>query len=257
MVVACPHCGVVLDPPPKANRKCPECREPIKVRTRNGEKLVFTPEGANAYDRKRQEEFAYNAARRRADALGFSDTEAEWERMRHAKAEQFGQEASGGDIFWALANEAAMNAAQAGDWHAAGMAYFQMGLHLQDEGRDFYNVRREAARCFVRHELQQARESGFDQPQFRILGVSGDDGRQLCAADNGRTVTVEELLSDEPPIPHRYSDGTTWCPCSIIIDWHTSRANAKAAAPAAVEPQYRPSEPPKRGLLGRIFGSKG
>lgn len=46
--VACPHCGVVLDPPPKASRKCPECREQLIVRTDTvtREKLVLSPEGA-------------------------------------------------------------------------------------------------------------------------------------------------------------------------------------------------------------------
>lgn len=63
---ACPHCGVVLDPPPKSNRKCPDCREQLVVRTRQGEKLVFTPAGAEQYDRDRQREVAANKARRHA-----------------------------------------------------------------------------------------------------------------------------------------------------------------------------------------------
>ena len=252
-MVACPHCGVVLDPPPKANRKCPDCREPIKVRTRDGAKLVFTPEGAVEYDRKRQAEFAYNAARRRADALGLSDTEAEWERTRRAKSEQFRQEPSGGDIFWSLANETALEAAKSGDWHRAGMAYFQMGLHLKEEGRDFYTVRREASRCFVRHDVNQARSAGHDRPQFRVLGVTGDDERQLCAVDHERAVTAEELMSDEPPIPHRYLDGTTWCPCNVVIDWESSRSTDLGQL--SVEPEPQRTEPAKRGLLGRIFGN--
>ena len=51
MKTACPHCGVVLAPPPKANRKCPECRERLVVRTRDSDKLLFTPAGADDYDR--------------------------------------------------------------------------------------------------------------------------------------------------------------------------------------------------------------
>jgi len=31
--VACPNCGVLLDPPPKQSRKCPDCREAIVLRT--------------------------------------------------------------------------------------------------------------------------------------------------------------------------------------------------------------------------------
>lgn len=158
MTAACPHCGVVLDPPPKGNRKCPDCRDPIVVRTRGGNKLLFTPAGADDYDRQRKKEFARNAARCKARAIGATDVE--WDQTEAELAERFGQTPSGGDVFWSLANKAVMEAAQAGEWHRAGMVYFQMGLHLKDEGRAFHGLRQEAMRCFVRNELQSAAQLG-------------------------------------------------------------------------------------------------
>lgn len=248
MNTACPHCGVVLDPPPKANRKCPECREPLVVRTRDGNKLVFTPDGAADYDRQLKQEHDRNAARRKAEAIGASD--ADWDRVEAELAERFGGRPSGGDVFWSLANKATMDAAQEGEWHQAGMVYFQMGLHLQREGREFHRVRQEAMRCFVRDALQSAAQLGYDQPVLRVYGVQ--DERGVCAADDGRTFLADELLVDDPPVPHRYDDGT-WCPCGVNFDLKATEQRFGSPERTPVR-DAAPAKQRRGGLLRRLLG---
>lgn len=45
----CPHCGEPIDPPPRARRKCPRCREWISVTTRG----LMRPEDAKRYYKHR------------------------------------------------------------------------------------------------------------------------------------------------------------------------------------------------------------
>lgn len=250
---ACPHCGVVLDPPPKSNRKCPDCRDPIVVRTRDGNKLLFTPAGADEYDRERKEEYARNAARRKAQAIGATD--ADWDQAEAELTERFGQTPSGGDVFWSLANKTVVEAGQRGEWHRAGMTYFQMGLHLKDEGREFHGLRQEAMRCFVRNELQSAAQFGYQQPVLRLNGQQ--DERELCAADDGREFTAEQLLVDDPPVPHHYDDGR-WCPCSVRFDLQATEQRfgppQQFAAEIPPPPAAEPPQPERRGILRRLTG---
>lgn len=247
MNTACPHCGVVLDPPPKANRKCPDCRDPIVVRTRDGNKLLFTPDGADAYDRQRKAEHDRNDARRKAEAIGATDDD--WDRMEAELTGRFGQVPSGGDVFWALANKAVMEEAEAGEWQRAGMVYFQMGLHMQREGRKFHHLRQEAMRCFVREARQSAARLGYQRPVLRLIGRRDD--RELCAATDGQTCSVEQLLGEDPPAPHYYEDGR-WCVCSVVFD---VEATEERDGPP---PQLRFEQPTgarqRGGLLRRLMG---
>lgn len=239
----CPHCGVVIDPPPAGNRQCPGCRDPIVVRTRDGTQMLFTPDGAERYDRQRQEEYARNAARRRATQLGFDD--GAWEAMEAEKAEEFGSRPSGGDVFWALANREAMEAAEADDWAWASQVYFQMALHLQYEDRPFHHIRQESLRCQVRDRVQTAAQLGWDDPVLQVLGVSDED-RGLCASDNGRRFRPEDLMGEDPPVPHDYG-GEAWCPCSVELDRDAFAAPSRAGGTGA-------SGSTGTGLIQRLLG---
>jgi hypothetical protein len=164
-------------------------------------------------------------------------------------AERFGQQPSGGDVFWSLANKAALEAIEAGEWHRAGMVYFQMGLHLQREGREFHRLRQEAMRCFVRDALQSAARLGYEQPVLRIHGPQDD--RHLCAADDGQTFSPEQLLGDDPPVPHYYEDGK-WCACGVIFDVEATQR--REGAPAQLRDLQPQGGPQRGGLLRRLLG---
>lgn len=237
--VACPHCGVVLDPPPTSSRKCPECREPLVVRTRKGTKLVFTPAGAEQYDRDRKREIAANKARRHAANIGIDD--AAWQAAERELGQRFGRSPSGGDVFWNLASQALQDAMQPTDWGRLGSVYFTMALHLKDEGRDYMGLRREAFQCAVRELVAQAARRGDAEPVLRIHGCRPDC--QVCADDDGRAYRPDELLHDAAPVPH----DCDWCACGVRLDLGRLEQQAGDAEPS--------STPSRRSLFGRLFRS--
>lgn len=48
--VACPNCGVVLDPPPKSTRLCPRCRRRVVVRHSEGRAIYLTEAAVEVYE---------------------------------------------------------------------------------------------------------------------------------------------------------------------------------------------------------------
>lgn len=239
----CPHCGAAIDPTPKSNRKCPECREPIVVRTRQGAKLLFTPAGAEQYDRDRQREVAANKARRHARNLGIDDDA--WTARERELTEQHGQPPSAGDVFWGLANQAVFDAMRTSDWGRLEQLYFTMALHLRDEGRSFLDLRRESLRSAVRHHIAQAAQFGEDDPLLKVFGCRPDC--DVCAPEDGRRFRASVLLGDGAPVPH----DCEWCACGVRFDpaWWGQHAGAVAATRAA-ETTSSPGR--RRGLFGRL-----
>ena len=52
--VACPNCGVVLDPPPEHTRLCPRCRRRIVVRRSEGRAIFLTEAAVEVFESERQ-----------------------------------------------------------------------------------------------------------------------------------------------------------------------------------------------------------
>ena len=68
--VACPNCGVVLDPPPDHTRLCPRCRHRIVVRHAEGRAIYLTEAAVEVFETERQHEIDQRAwARARRDWL--------------------------------------------------------------------------------------------------------------------------------------------------------------------------------------------
>ena len=125
--VACPYCGVILDPPPQRNRKCPACKESIIVRTRraDGAKVLLTEADGKEFDIQRKKEAARNAALRHAQNIGASDRD--FERMEQELTRKWGV-APPGDAFWQLANDAALAAMKTGDWGQLSTIYWEQAM---------------------------------------------------------------------------------------------------------------------------------
>ncbi len=54
IVVACPNCGIVLDPPPKSSRLCPRCRHKIVVRRVDGRTIYLTEAAVEVFESERE-----------------------------------------------------------------------------------------------------------------------------------------------------------------------------------------------------------
>ncbi|HEY5496163.1 MAG TPA: hypothetical protein VIK16_05845 [Candidatus Limnocylindrales bacterium] len=54
--VACPNCGVALDPPPEHTRLCPRCRRRIVVRHSEGRAIYLTETAVEVFESERQRE---------------------------------------------------------------------------------------------------------------------------------------------------------------------------------------------------------
>ncbi len=54
--VACPNCGVALEPPPEHSRHCPSCRHPIVVRHLDGRAIYLTEAAVTIFESERRRE---------------------------------------------------------------------------------------------------------------------------------------------------------------------------------------------------------
>jgi uncharacterized Zn finger protein (UPF0148 family) len=54
--VACPNCGVALDPPPEHTRLCPRCRHRVVVRHSEGRAIYLTEAAVKVFESERQRE---------------------------------------------------------------------------------------------------------------------------------------------------------------------------------------------------------
>jgi hypothetical protein len=55
-LVACPNCGVALEPPPEHTRLCPRCRRPIVVRHSEGRAIYLTETAVEVFESERRRE---------------------------------------------------------------------------------------------------------------------------------------------------------------------------------------------------------
>jgi hypothetical protein len=53
-VVACPYCGVALDPPPEHTRRCSRCRRQVVVRHADGRAIYLTEAAVEVFEAERQ-----------------------------------------------------------------------------------------------------------------------------------------------------------------------------------------------------------
>jgi len=216
---ACPHCGVVLDPPPKQSRKCPDCRESIVVRTDpdSKAKLLLTEFGAEEFDQAKKARSARNKVLRRLPILGLEEGNYLLEERRLSK--QFGRAPSPGDVYWGLANSTLQQLVPSPgkNAHQIKQIYWQMGLHLLDEGRSREQVQRQQRESH-RWDLTDS-QKGWQKvggTSGRLCVVRTDKGTEYaccepCTALEGAEYTYKDAL-DKLPLPQAECE-KDWCTC--------------------------------------------
>ena len=103
--VACPTCGVVLDPPPQRSRNCPDCGSKIVLRTDRAtkEKRYLTTEGAAEFDKEKALASAKKKAMRMVEGMGL--TAADYEATDAEITDKLGQHEGPGDVYRCLDNK--------------------------------------------------------------------------------------------------------------------------------------------------------
>ena len=198
----CPYCGLRIDPAPARSRRCPHCKERIVVRTRrsDGAKLLLTEAAAAEFDQDRRLEAERNEAIRRSANIGV--TREHFAKAERDLARKFGF-AQPRDVFWMLANEAAVRAMKRGEWHALSMIYWEQARQLYEEGKPHLDLARQASKA----SLQVFVQGGYVRNVEIVCNCCAQ-----CQRDAGRKMALADAVR-ELPIPHETCDNDGWCIC--------------------------------------------
>lgn len=202
-LAACPHCGVILEPPPPRTRKCPSCRSKIVVRTRRSDsaKLYLTESDAKIFDAERKADAFRNKAIRAADLIGMDKTAFErTEKELLAKSPGYGPS----DVFWTLANKLLGRQMRPLDWGGLSNTYFHMALWLYGTGRPYAHLKVEA---------EKARAQSYARRGLQELEVMGG-GCPNCDQFKGRVYPIEQAVNEWPVPSEDCTNG--WCLCMWI-----------------------------------------
>jgi predicted Zn-ribbon and HTH transcriptional regulator len=249
-LAACPHCGVVLDPPPKASRKCPECRAEIVVRTdrATGAKVYLTPEEAE------QLEVRKTAQKARAETLKrigrFSpQPQTAFDVARDELVQRWGGEPSDGDVFWLAARRRCREIeerlmSRGRDWEGTyGVAedFYElervnrlMADHLRSEGQPAQHILQVACEYSLNRYASMVASGGWSGTRTELIIWAHDLGCEACAPDHQRRLTLAEALASKP-LPH---PGCPYCGC-LYSDWSPQQGdNPPPGSVPAEEPKF-------------------
>jgi len=173
----CPYCNVELNPVPQRRKKCPACGNVIHIKTRPSDRkrILTTEDGAKAID-------------------------AEWTALERARI----------DARWRELNKELSSAAKSNDWHRMSSIYFGLALIRHDEGKEFFSVLQECARC----NLIGFEKSGVVK-RVKVL-TCGEQSCSECQPLQGQIFDIREAL-DKMPIPVRTCQHDRgWCRCMYL-----------------------------------------
>jgi predicted RNA-binding Zn-ribbon protein involved in translation (DUF1610 family) len=193
----CPACGTVFEGELKSSRKCPECKQKIVVRSKDGSKLLLTEAESDLVGTRKK---ALADLRKAHDRVKYFEVSAE---QFLATLDELGAGYSPRDASWRILNEQMADAIRCGSYSDMSFIYSTMARQLLDEGKDFSDSLNMSAECGAQAEWLQAKELGIDN--YEGLRISSCNC-SVCATDDGRLVRWDEL---EPtprglsgPLPH-------------------------------------------------------
>jgi hypothetical protein len=177
----------------------------VRTSRAGGTKYLLTPAQAEAFDEDRHDAVIRLRALRFARSVGSSD--AEFARRERDLIKQHGS-ITPGDVFWALATDAARQAQEREDWDRLRSIYWGQARFLYEDGRPHFHLLQEAARA----RLLSYAQSGA--VHHVTISTAAGDGCPACARLEGTTFTIAEAL-DLMPIPNpSCEDG--WCRCTWV-----------------------------------------
>ncbi len=214
MTSTCPYCSVILEPPPKRSRTCPNCGQRIVVRTErgSGRKQFLTEQEGNRLDAERKAKAARNKALQRLEWLGVTDQD--FHVRERQLIEQWGAEPRPGDVFWSLANEQIALLGSERRWHELSMLYREMGLHLLDDGSPHHRLQRLAHEAELKHLLAGS-QWGLEGRRRAVILANACCN--VCERLDGQVFTFDEAV-DAMPLPSEDCQ-RDWCNCSWSVTY--------------------------------------
>jgi hypothetical protein len=201
---ACPYCETVLDPPPKAKKKCPACRQTIYVRV-GPDAMVYLLRDIDrpALERAWAEFGLEQDWRRRALELVDEAILARTESEMRAKDPR----CTNRDLYWAVATRDVREGMRTGNWPAVKAAYVGMALAAWDEAESDAGIdgsTRPGSRSRARRLMREARVA-----ELRALtspaGVTAVTVVARCCPACDRGADLPRRLAEErtyPVLPH-------------------------------------------------------
>jgi len=189
MPVACPNCGVVLDPAPKQKKKCPSCGNDVYVRTDPFNKQ-------KTYYLKRDDALLLDVIR---------DLQISEKAFTDAK-NKAPKSLSLGDIVWGLIGHEKLEAAHKNDWQSISAITWRQARYLYEVGRGYFHVQQAA----MKEQLQGALAQGVTHVE--ISSARDDRTCEKCRSQDGMVFTIQEAL-EKMPIPVKCDNEEGWCRC--------------------------------------------
>lgn len=201
--VACPNCGVVLDPPPDHTRLCPQCRRRIVVRHADGRAIYLTEAAVGVFEAERQHDVAVLAwgreRRRWLDLARLTGTPADRRRRIAAAPLTLAAVDSAKRLYLVAAERAARAARREKRWDDVARIRRRQAAALFEEAggspppsEEVVALHREGVAATLRTLAMVSREA-------ELVGASCC---AACRADNERTFRISgELRTARLPHP--------------------------------------------------------
>jgi hypothetical protein len=234
--VACPNCGVALDPPPDHTRRCPSCRRQIVVRHYEGRAVYLTEAAVEVFEAERQHELDQQRwTRERGTWLQLAQrVGAPADRREHLAAAALTavSVAASRDLYLDTAERAVRAARRDRRWaevaqirrRQAAALHEEAGAHLPPSD-EIVALYREGVAATLRKLAQVSRDA-------ELVGAACC---QACRAGNERIFRIADELRT-PRLPH------AGCPRGLCAcDWWPALTGAakkprRRRAPASPQP---------------------
>lgn len=238
--VACPNCGVVLDPPPVSSRLCPRCRRRIVVRHSEGRAIYLTEAAVEVFEAERRrvvDEQTWTRQRRSWLQLARLVGAPIDRRQRLAAAPLNGATVqSARTLYLAAADRAVREARRDKHWedvarirHRQAAALFEEAGSSLPPPDEIVSLYREAVAATLRGLSAVAREA-------ELVGATCC---ATCRADNERVFKIADELRT-PRLPHpdcpRGLCACDWWPAVRQPPKKSRRRAGPPVSPAAAEP---------------------
>jgi len=246
--VACPNCGVALDPPPEHTRLCPRCRRRVVVRHVDGRAIYLTEAAVRVFEAERQREVdeeTWTRDRRRWLYLArLVDAPAD-RRRRLAAAPLTAAAVKSSRTLYLVAAERAVRAARRGKrWDEVARirgrqaaALFEEAGGIPPPADEIVTLHREAMAATLRALTEASREA-------ELVGASCC---AACRADDERIFRIADELRT-PRLPHagcpRGLCACDWWPALRDPKKKRPRRRRSIAPPAAVTNESDAAPPP-------------